>query len=338
MARIFLSLCLLWIAPLLEGASSTQTSKLNWQTNYEEAVSQSKSGKKPLLLFFTGSDWCGWCHKLENEVLLTTDFSDAVGDKFIFVMVDFPLRSPLEPKLLAQNKELQKKYDVKGFPTIVLLDEQQQQIGVSGYRPGGATSYAEHLLKMIQDFKTYKKKISLLNQTSTPQEELQALYGKACELCRPEDASKIIRLGVQKKDNHFFLLEKFRFLANEGQIHDAEAQAVRQQLLAQDSENASKTHYEVAVIEFEAYSEEMEKENYAPEIAVAPLVAYIERFGEKDSENLWRLNMIIAQVFLDKDKPKEALKYAEASHASAPEGIQNDILAFIRNIQASKKS
>lgn len=337
MLRILMSLCFLWGIPLLEGVAN-QPSKLNWLTNYEEAVSQSKNEKKPMLLFYTGSDWCAWCHKLENEVLLSTDFFDAVGDKFIFVLVDFPLRTPLEPKLLAQNKELQKKFDVKGFPTIVILDEQQQQIGVTGYRPGGPGPYAEHLLKMVQDFKQYKKKISLLHQTPTSQEELQTLYGKACELCRPEDAQKIIRLGMQKKDNHFFLLEKFRFLADEGQIHDPEAQAIRQQLLAQDVDNSTKTHYEVAVIEFEAYSEEMEKENYAPEIAVAPLVAYIERFGEKDRENLWRLNMIIAQVFLDKNKQKEALKYAEASHAAAPEGIQGDIQTFIQNIRSSKKS
>ncbi|MCE5318679.1 MAG: thioredoxin family protein [Parachlamydia sp.] len=36
--------------------------KIPWMTNYEEAVTKSKSSSKPLLMFFTGSDWCGWCN------------------------------------------------------------------------------------------------------------------------------------------------------------------------------------------------------------------------------------------------------------------------------------
>lgn len=335
MLRILAAIGLLY-GMCFSTAQAANATKLNWMTSYEDALNKAKSEKKPILLFFTGSDWCGWCHKLENEVLDTTDFSDAAGDKFVFVLVDFPLKTPLEPKLAAQNKELQKKFDVKGFPTVVLIDDQQQQIGVTGYRPGGAHSYSDHLLKMVDDFKNYKQKVSMVNQLNTPPAEMQALYQKACELCRKEDANRIVKLGIQSKDNRFFLLERLRFLSDEGQIHDPEAQGIRQQLLAQDPENKFKTHYDVAVIEFEAYTEEMEKEDYSPELAVAPLVAYIERFGESDHDNLWRLQMIIAQVFLDKNKPKEALKYAQASHAVAPDKVQPDIQSFIQNMQAKR--
>jgi protein disulfide-isomerase len=309
--------------------------KLNWMTSYEDALNQAKAEKKPVLLFFTGSDWCGWCHKLENEVLDTMEFSDSASGKFIFVVVDFPMKKALDAKLTAQNKELQKKFDVKGFPTIILIDDQQNQIGVTGYRPGGAKGYFDHLMKMVNDYKGYQKKLSALNQNKELSDaELHSLYGKAKELCRTEDVCKIVATGMNGNDKRFFLLERFRFLADEGQIHDKEAQKIRQELLALDPNNKEKTQYEVAIIEFEAYTEEMDKEKYSPELAIAPLTAYIERFGEDDPENLWRMNMIISQVYLAKNKYQEALKHAQAAHAQAPGDVQRDIQSYIQNIQA----
>lgn len=333
MLRFFVLLGVFFTTVFAPQAQAAPASKLNWMTNFEEASMKAKKEKKALLLFFTGSDWCGWCHKLENEALYTSDFSDAVGDQFIFVYVDFPLRAPLDATLAAQNKKLQSDYGVKGFPTIILLAENGQLIGSTGYKPGGGNSYAEHLKKMVQDFKEYKQKVQKYNGSILETKELESLYGKAQELCRQEDQQRIIKWGLQKKDNHFFLLEYFRMLASEGQIHTPEAQNVRQQLLAQDKENVHKTHYEVAVIEFEAYSEQMEKEGYAADIAIAPLIDYIEQFREQDAENTWQLQMIIAQVFLDKNRAKDALKYAKDSHASAPESIQPNIQRFIVNIQ-----
>lgn len=330
MQRYFALLCCLFFVSLAEAAPA----KLNWVTNYEEALNTAKAEKKPLLLFFTGSDWCGWCHKLENEVLDTMDFSDAAGSKFVFVMVDFPMKKALDPKLTQQNKDLQKKYDVKGFPTVILIDAQQQQIGVTGYRPGGAKAYVDHLMKMVNDFNDYQKKLSTLERSSPSAKELLALYGQAKELCRDDDACRIVKLGMKSTDNRLFLLENFRRLANEGQIHDPEAQAIKQQLIALDPDNKQKTQYDLAIIEFESYSEEMEKEKYSPELAVAPLTAYIERFGQDDQENLWRLNMIISQVYLENGKHQEALKNAQAAHAAAPHDMQRDIQSYIQNIQA----
>ena len=112
-------------------------------------------------------DWCGWCHKLENEVLNTVEFADSVNDKFIFVLVDFPLKMPLEPSVSRQNKELQQKFQVHGYPTIILLDEDQNQMGSTCYRPGGAKAYIEHIVHMVKETKTYKQKVSLLEKNSS---------------------------------------------------------------------------------------------------------------------------------------------------------------------------
>lgn len=332
MLRIIAILSLMFSAFVGKTEGAT-TSKLNWMTNFEEAQNLAKKEKKPILLFFTGSDWCGWCHKLENEALSTNEFYDSAGDKFIFVMVDFPLKTPLDAKTTAKNKELQKKYGVQGFPTVILLDENLQKIAQTGYQAGGGRAYAEHLKNKVESFKGYRQKMSKLSSSGLDSKELQTLYGKAKELCRPDDAYRIIKIGMQNQDNRFFLLERFRFLANEGQIPTSETESIRQKLLLQDNDNTLKTHYDIAVIEFEAHAHEMEKENYAPEIALAPLVAYIERFGNEDEDNTWRLQMIMSQVYLDNDRLKDALKYAKAAHALAPESSQLDIQTFIYNLQ-----
>ena len=53
-------------------------SSINWMTNYASAASQAKRNNKYIFLFFTGSDWCGWCKKFDTEILSTKEFVNAV--------------------------------------------------------------------------------------------------------------------------------------------------------------------------------------------------------------------------------------------------------------------
>lgn len=333
---IFVLGCLTLLCSLLNlhAADEQHASQINWTTNYEQALSASKTSNKPVLLFFTGSDWCGWCKRLDQEALNTPEFAKAAGDKFIFVKIDFPFSNPLPADQTAHNKALQTRFDIRGFPTIVLLDSNEQQIGVTGYRPGGGAAYADHLLKMVQDYSAYKQKVGLLEKQPLSSEDLRGLYAKCRELNRTEDLNRIVTLGMKGSDPRFFLLEKYRLLADEGLIHDKEAIEIKKQLVALDPTNAYLTHYDVASIDFEAYSQEMEKDNTSPELAVEPFVTYIQKFGKQDPEHLWRLQMIISQVFMDKNNLPEALKYAQASLQAAPPAIKPDISVAIKNIQA----
>lgn len=124
----------------------TSQSRINWTTNYQDAVNQSKATSKPIVLFFTGSDWCSWCKKLESEALNTDEFAQIAGDKFIFVVLDFPSNGHY-PK---EFNDLKSKYGIQGFPTLVILDSNGNKIGSTGYQPGGGRAYAEHLLKLVK--------------------------------------------------------------------------------------------------------------------------------------------------------------------------------------------
>lgn len=121
-----------------------------WTTDFEAAKKQATEEKKSLLIDFTGSDWCGWCKKLDKEVFVHDAFKAGVKDKFVLVELDFPRdKSKITEETLAQNKELQKKYGVRGFPTILITDEQGRPFAKTGYQAGGPEAYVGHLNELL---------------------------------------------------------------------------------------------------------------------------------------------------------------------------------------------
>ena len=337
MKQLLTFFCSVLMSGLLftSGAEGAQPDHINWLTNFDEALNLSKSTSKPIVLFFTGSDWCGWCIKLEKESLDTPEFARAVGDKFIFVKLDFPVNSTLPPQIAAQNKQLQKKYNVSGFPSLIILDgKQQTKIGATGYRPGGGRAYADHLTKIISDFSAYQQKMQNVDKQKYSGAELKKLYDTAEMFGYDNDIKQIINAGIASDDGQFFMLERYRMIAREGLLASPEADHLKQQLIALDPNNEKMTQYQIALIDFEANHESMNKENPNPEVAVAPLVDYINKFGAKDKDNLWQLQMIISQVYFDTNNLDEALKFAESSYLSAPPLAKPEISMAIKSIKA----
>lgn len=321
------------ISNQLTAENASQQKGITWLTNYEEALNKAKNNSKPIILYFTGSDWCTWCKKLEREVFDTNEFAESAGDRYIFLKLDFPLdKRALTQQLRDQNEQLQKKYDIHGFPTLVIIDSAaQQQIGTTGYRPGGGRPYAEHIKKMVENHSSYKEKLSSSQTQKLSGLEIRKLYEKSKELDLPNDTTYLLKIGMKSELRNYFLTERYRFLAEEGHIHGKEAVAIKQQLLELDPVNEQHTHYDLAVIEFEAYSEEKGR---GKDLAILPLLDYIEKFGSQDKGNLWRLEMIISQVYLDKNQLAAALKHAQASYEASPSSVQNEIASAIKGIQS----
>lgn len=124
-------------------------SQIQWYTDYSKAVQVAKKENKPLLLFFTGSDWCGWCKKMDQEIFSSPEFAKVVGNDFIFVEVDFPMNTQLPSAEAQQNATLKQKYGVTGYPTVIVLSPSENFIAETGYRPGGGQAYAEYLRQLI---------------------------------------------------------------------------------------------------------------------------------------------------------------------------------------------
>ena len=127
-----------------------QSQDIYWETNVEKASQLAMKTNKPLLLFFTGSDWCGWCIRLQKEVLKTPEFANWAQENAILVELDFPKRTPQQPEIVQQNSALQQMFQVQGYPTIwfakpgikdgkISLD----RMGRTGYVAGGPSKWLE---------------------------------------------------------------------------------------------------------------------------------------------------------------------------------------------------
>ena len=93
-----------------------------WETDYKKAQDEAKANHKLILLNFTGSDWCGWCIQLDKAILSKPQFKDYATKNLILVELDFPRRKAQPVELRKQNQELAERYQVEGFPTLVVLN------------------------------------------------------------------------------------------------------------------------------------------------------------------------------------------------------------------------
>ena len=109
-----------------------------WATDYAAACQRAAAENKQVLLNFTGSDWCTWCHKLEAEVFSKPDFSSRAAERYVLVTVDFPQKKKLPAAEAAQNNRLKSDFGVRGYPTIVVVSpEGRKRAEIVGYLAGG---------------------------------------------------------------------------------------------------------------------------------------------------------------------------------------------------------
>ncbi len=117
-----------------------------WSSDFAAAKKEAAESKKDLLIDFTGSDWCGWCIKLNEEVFSQDSFKAGVKDKFVLVELDYPNdKSKLSAETIKQNEELKIAYPVRGYPTILLADADGKPFAATGYQEGGPEAYVKHL-------------------------------------------------------------------------------------------------------------------------------------------------------------------------------------------------
>ena len=120
-----------------------------WTDEYAKAQQRAKAEGKAMLLDFTGSDWCGWCKKLDAEVFSKKEFKKYADEHLVCVKLDFPRSFSLSSKTVHQNEDLARKFGVGGYPTIILLDPEGEKIGATGYKAGGADNYVKYLDEII---------------------------------------------------------------------------------------------------------------------------------------------------------------------------------------------
>jgi protein disulfide-isomerase len=140
----------------------------DWETDYARASTNASKSGLYMLLDFSGSDWCGWCMKLDGEVFSTAEFKKYAKEKLVCVVVDFPRQKKQSKKLKEQNAELAKKYGVTGYPTVVVLSPAGELVDTTGYQEGGARKYVDSLKEMIARYEKQHPKKEAVKKPASP--------------------------------------------------------------------------------------------------------------------------------------------------------------------------
>lgn len=116
---------------LLLFSFSSNAKELKWENDVAKACETSIKSKKPLLFFFTGSDWCGWCMKLQKDVFEKPEFVEWSNKNVVLVELDYPHGKQLSPEITKQNTELAQMFAVRSYPTVYFISASKLESKIS---------------------------------------------------------------------------------------------------------------------------------------------------------------------------------------------------------------
>lgn len=135
------------VAEVTKDEPTANVESLTWYTDIKVAHEVSESTDRPIFAFFTGSDWCGWCKKLQREVFAKEAFIEWANENVVLLELDFPRRTQLDSAQQVQNYSLQRAFGVSGYPTIWIfnteLNDSTNQMSISALGSLGYPSGAE---------------------------------------------------------------------------------------------------------------------------------------------------------------------------------------------------
>ena len=124
-----------------------------WLTNMDTAKELAKKDHKPILLYFSGSDWCIPCISLRNAVYNTDEFSRFAEENIILVNADFPRnkKNQLPKEQQKINDKLAETYNPSGsFPLTILLDSNGNKLKVwDGFYKNGPESFISEIKSIM---------------------------------------------------------------------------------------------------------------------------------------------------------------------------------------------
>lgn len=139
----------LFVLSMSVSAQTVKKGELTWYTKFEEAQKVAKAENKTIFALFTGSDWCPWCIKLDNEILSKKEFADYAKKNLVMVYIDFPRKTKLSEIDSKYNNQWRDKYPVKGYPTVVLMNSDLKLIETTGYQEGGPVKFVTDVKALL---------------------------------------------------------------------------------------------------------------------------------------------------------------------------------------------
>ncbi|NBO57798.1 MAG: thioredoxin family protein [Chitinophagia bacterium] len=119
----------------------------HWLNDLKQAKQIAQQEHKYILLNFSGSDWCGPCIRMHQEVFNSDEFQKVADKKLVMVNADFPRLKKNQLPVSQQkiNDELAEQYNTKGlFPFTLLLDENGKVIKTwEGFYVNGSVEFSQ---------------------------------------------------------------------------------------------------------------------------------------------------------------------------------------------------
>lgn len=169
MKKMILSAAVLLGGLLVSVADVGKSTPKGFTDDLDAALASVKGSKRQVVAVFSGSDWCGWCKKLEAEVLSDAAFLSKATNRYALVYIDLPKdKNLLSPAAAERNPQLVEKYKVRGFPTVLVLDANGEVLATTGYQEGGGAKYLKHLKSAVLSDKYLK----------SPRAELEKILGE----------------------------------------------------------------------------------------------------------------------------------------------------------------
>lgn len=254
---------------LMEGHKAGQ-----WTMDYEAAKAYAQKTGLPIVLNFTGSDWCHWCIKMEDQVFSKEAWSTYAKDNLVQVFIDFPQdKSKVPEKYVARNAQMRDSFGVRGYPSYVILD------GKSGEKLGqlGASeeSTADSFIAQVKDLTRYTEQeiAKLLESVESSQKEKVTALAKTLKSSEQE----LLALEKDYAQRKATLLKKLAVTKAEVK---AQQEFVRLKAAGYSSEEAKKC------LELLAKESEVQSE----------LNAWLETRPERNDENMLKYEAFNKQL------------------------------------------
>ena len=136
---------------MLFGSSGICLGEIAWSKDYIETLKRSQESGKPAFVYFSGSNWCGFCKRFDAQMEDSEAFQSYLKENFELVNLDFPRPSPVDDPNFELNTWLKTQHTVSGFPTILVMDHRGVILARSGYKREGAEVFIKDLKNKINE-------------------------------------------------------------------------------------------------------------------------------------------------------------------------------------------
>ena len=253
-------------------------------SNYAKGKQLAQMYQLPLVLLFTGSDWSEASHSLIRDCHhLTRDC--------VIVILDFPELSRQPLWMLEQNHRLKKHFDIRQFPTLILLDPYGREVSRFGY----PMQSSKHLLTLVKEhWRRYLLLTQLYHRLEKQFEEkkLVLCYQEAIELGCHYLKDHIMTLARDQKRCPLVLLEYYAYLLHMGKKQTIEAKTLRAHIISKSAQ-IDDISLRLALLDWQQDGDIKPLKKWAANIFIGT--------------TRWSIEWMIAQILFNQNRLPEAL-------------------------------